>query len=103
MINRPAGKTADLPIINSGKILMYSYAQRLLLGIAAGIIGPLIPSIAKDLNTGLDRIGAAISFSLIAVFIVAVILNNLIDVLGFKKVLIAGLVFVACGALGIFF
>jgi MFS transporter, FHS family, Na+ dependent glucose transporter 1 len=103
MINRPAGKTADFPIVNSGKILIYSFAQRLLLGIAAGIIGPLIPSIAKDLNIGLDRIGAAISFSLIAVFIVAVILNNLIDILGFKKVLMAGLVFVACGALGIFF
>jgi MFS family permease len=103
MINRPAGKTADFPLVNSGKILMFSFAQRMLLGIAAGIVGPLIPSIAKDLNTGLDRIGAAISFSLIAVFIVAVILNNLIDILGFKKVLIVGLAFVASGALGIFF
>jgi FHS family Na+ dependent glucose MFS transporter 1 len=103
MINRHAGKTADFPKVNSGKILIYSFAQRLLLGIAAGIIGPLIPIIAKDLNIGLDRIGAAISFSLVAVFIVAVILNNLIDILGFKKVLVAGLVLVACGALGIFF
>ncbi len=103
MIIRPAGKNVDFPKVNSGKILIYSFAQRLLLGIAAGITGPLIPIIAKDLNIGLDRIGAAISFSLVAVFTVAVILNNLIDILGFKKVLMAGLVFVVCGALGIFF
>ena len=102
MINRLAGKTADFPKVNSGKILIFSFAQRFLLGISVGIIGPLIPIIARDLNIGLDRIGAAISFSLAAVFIVAVILNNLIDILGFKKVLIAGLVSVACGALGIF-
>jgi len=67
-------------------------------GIAAGLIGPLIPIIAKDLNTGLDRIGAVISFSMIAIFIIAIILNNLIDILGFKKILMAGLTFLASGA-----
>ena len=65
------------------KILIYSFAQRLLLGIAAGIIGPLITIIAKDLNICLDRVGAAISFSLAAVFIAAVILDA-------RKFLISG-------------
>jgi len=102
MINSIAGKTTDFARTSSRKILIYSYIQRMLLGIAAGITGPLIPIIAKDLNTGLDRIGAAISFSLAAIFIVALILNNLIDILGFKKVLVMGLVFIASGALGIF-
>ena len=102
MNNRLADKTVDFSKLNSRKILIYSFAQRMILGIAAGLVGPLIPIIAKDLNIGLDKIGAAISFSLIAVFIIALILNNLIDILGFKKILIAGLICLTCGALGIF-
>jgi predicted MFS family arabinose efflux permease len=90
MINGIAGKTADFPKVNSGKILIFFFVQRFLLGIAAGNIGPFIMIIAKDLNIGLDRIGSAISFSMAAVFMVAVILNNLIDIPGFKKVLISG-------------
>jgi MFS family permease len=94
---------SDFPEINTKKILIYSLAQRMILGISAGLVGPLIPIIAKDLYIGLDRIGAAISLSLIAVFITAIVLNNIIDILGFKNVLIAGLVFISSGALGIFF
>ncbi len=94
---------SDFPEVNTKKILIYSLAQRMVLGISAGLVGPLIPIIAKDLYIGLDRIGAAISLSLIAVFITAIVLNNFIDILGFKNVLIAGLVFISSGALGIFF
>jgi MFS family permease len=93
----------DFPEVNTKKILIYSFAQRAILGIAGGLVGPLIPIISKDLHIGLDRIGAAISLSLIAVFITAIVLNNFIDILGFKNVLIAGLVFLSSGALGIFF
>ena len=92
----------DFSKVNTKKILIYSLAQRMILGISAGLVGPLIPMIAKDLYIGLDRIGAAISFSIMAIFITAIILNNFIDILGFKKVLIAGLVFLSSGALGIF-
>jgi MFS family permease len=91
------------PEVNTKKILIYSFAQRAVIGIAGGLVGPLIPIIAKDLYIGLDRIGAAISLSVIAVFITAIVLNNFIDILGFKNVLIAGLVFLSSGALGIFF
>jgi len=87
---------------NPRKLLVYSFLQRGILGIAAGLVGPLIPFIARDLNTGLDRIGAAISFSVIAIFVVAIILNNVIDILGYRWVLIIGIVLISCGALGIF-
>ncbi|MGZ5501775.1 MAG: MFS transporter, partial [Nitrososphaeraceae archaeon] len=94
--------THDFSKVATKKVLIYSFAQRMVLGISTGLVGPLIPIIAKDLNIGLDKIGAAISFSILAILITAIVLNNFIDNLGFKKVLIAGLVFLSAGSLGIF-
>jgi len=102
MINKLSDVTQDFSKVATKKVLIYSLAQRMVLGISTGLVGPLIPIIAKDLNIGLDRIGATISFSILAILITAIVLNNFIDNLGFKKVLIAGLVFLSSGALGIF-
>lgn len=102
MINKLSDVTQDFSEVATKKVLIYSLAQRMVLGVATGLVGPLIPIIAKDLNIGLDKIGAAISFSILAILITAIVLNNFIDNLGFKKVLIAGLVFLSSGALGIF-
>ena len=102
MINKLSDVTQDFSKVATKKVLIYSLAQRVVLGISTGLVGPLIPIIAKDLNIGLDRIGATISFSILAILITAIVLNNFIDNLGFKKVLIAGLVFLSSGALGIF-
>jgi len=102
MINKLSDVTQDFSKVATKKVLIYSLAQRMVLGISTGLVGPLIPIIAKDLNIGLDKIGAAISFSILAILITAIVLNNFIDNLGFKKVLIAGLVFLSSGALGIF-
>ncbi|MCL4415147.1 MAG: MFS transporter [Actinobacteria bacterium] len=102
MINNLSATTQDFSKVAAKKVLIYSLIQRMVMGIAAGLVGPLIPIIAKDLNIGLDRIGATISFSILAILITAIVLNNFIDNLGFKKVLIAGLVFLSSGALGIF-
>ena len=102
MINNLSDVTQDFSKVATKKVLIYSLAQRMVLGVATGLVGPLIPIIAKDLNIGLDKIGAAISFSILAILITAIVLNNFIDNLGFKKVLIAGLVFLSSGALGIF-
>jgi MFS family permease len=46
--------------------------------------------------------GGAISISMVAVFLVAIFLNNLIDMLGFKKILISGVVILSLGTIGIF-
>ncbi|MBU4293335.1 MAG: MFS transporter [Actinobacteria bacterium] len=102
MINKFSDVTQDFSKVATKKVLIYSLAQRMVLGISTGLVGPLIPIIAKDLNIGLDKIGATISFSILAILITAIVLNNFIDNLGFKKVLIAGLVFLSSGALGIF-
>ena len=102
MTNKLSDVTQDFSKVATKKVLIYSLAQRMVLGISTGLVGPLIPIIAKDLNIGLDRIGATISFSILAILITAIVLNNFIDNLGFKKVLIAGLVFLSSGALGIF-
>lgn len=102
MINKLSDVTQDFSKVATKKVLIYSLAQRMVLGISTGLVGPLIPIIAKDLNVGLDKIGAAISLSILAILLTAIVLNNFIDTLGFKKVLIAGLVFLSSGALGIF-
>jgi len=102
MINKLSDVTQDFSKVATKKVLIYSLAQRMVIGISTGLVGPLIPIIAKDLNIGLDRIGAAISLSILAILLTAIVLNNFIDNLGFKKVLIAGLVFLSSGALGIF-
>ena len=102
MINKFSDVTQDFSKVATKKVLIYSLAQRMVLGISGGLVGPLIPIIAKDLNIGLDKIGATISFSILAILLTAIVLNNFIDNLGFKKVLIAGLVFLSSGALGIF-
>jgi len=102
MINKISDVTQDFSKVATKKVLIYSLAQRMVLGISGGLVGPLIPIIAKDLNIGLDKIGATISFSILAILLTAIVLNNFIDNLGFKKVLIAGLVFLSSGALGIF-
>ena len=102
MINKLSDVTQDFSKVATKKVLIYSLAQRMVLGISTGLVGPLIPIIAKDLNIGLDRIGATISLSILAILLTAIVLNNFIDNLGFKKVLIAGLVFLSSGALGIF-
>ncbi len=103
MNNELSDATQDFPEVATKKILIYSFTQSLVMGICTGLVGPLIPIIAKDLNVGLDKIGAIISFSILTILITAIVLNNFIDNLGFKKVLIAGLVFLSSGALGIFF
>ena len=102
MINKFSDVTQDFSKVATKKVLIYSLAQRMVLGISGGLVGPLIPIIAKDLNIGLDKIGATISLSILAILLTAIVLNNFIDNLGFKKVLIAGLVFLSSGALGIF-
>jgi len=103
MINKISDANQDFSKVVAKKVLIYSLFQRMILGISGGLVGPLIPIIAKDLNIGLDEIGAAISFSVLAILITAIVLNNFIDNLGFKKVLIAGLILISSGTLGIFF
>jgi len=103
MIDKVPDAKYDFSKVDTKKALIYSLAQRVVIGISAGLVGPLIPIIAKDLSIGLDKIGAAISFSVLAILITAIVLNNFIENLGFKKILIVGFVFLSSGALGIFF
>jgi MFS family permease len=102
MIDKFSGEIQGFTKVAAKKVLVYSLAQRMVTGICAGLVGPLIPIIAKDLNIGLDKIGTAISLSILAILLTAIVLNNFIDNLGFKNVLAAGVVFITSGALGIF-
>jgi fucose permease len=85
------------------KITYFTSSERLIMGIIAGIFSPLIPLIASDLKVGLEYIGTAISLGTIGLFFIALFIGNLIDILGFKKVIYLGLVLILFGELGLFF
>jgi len=85
------------------KIIYFAFSERLVMGIIAGIFSPLIPLIAGDLKIGLQYIGIAISLSTIMLFFIALLVGNLINILGFKKVIILGLVLILSGEIGLFF
>ena len=73
------------------------------MGIIAGIFSPLIPLIASDLKVGLEYIGTAISLGTIGLLFVALLIGNFIDIWGFKKIIILGLVLILLGETGLFF
>lgn len=85
------------------KILYFSSSERLVMGVIAGIISPLVPLIASDLKIGLDYIGTAISLSTIGMFFIALLIGNLTDTLGYKSVIFLGLVLTSLGGIGLFF
>ncbi len=84
-------------------ILIFSFFQVLIIGSASYLIGPLIPIISKELNVGLDIIGIAISFSVIAQFIATMVSGNLIEIFGYKTVYFIGIVFSLLGITGLYF
>jgi MFS family permease len=87
----------------SKKILYFVSSERFLLGIAGGLFAPLIPIVALDLKVGLDYLGIAISLSTIGLLFMALSIGNLLDLLGFKKVIFIGLALSVIGSVGLFF
>ena len=85
------------------KITYFTSSERLIIGITAGIFSPLIPLIASDLKVGLEYIGTVISLSTIGLLFIALFIGNLIDILGFKRVIILGIILILLGEIGLFF
>ena len=85
------------------KITYFTSSERLIMGIIVSIFPPLIPLIASDLKVGLEYIGTAISLSTIGLLLIALFIGNLIDIWGFKRVIILGLVIILLGETGLFF
>ena len=87
----------------SKSILYFVSSERFFLGITWSLFAPLIPLVALDLKVGLDYIGSAISLSTIGLLILALAIGNLMDILGFKKIIFIGLTLSIIGSLGLFF
>jgi len=85
------------------KITYFASIERLTIGIIGGIFSPLIPLVANDLKVGLEYIGAAISLSTIGLLFIALLIGNLTDIWGFKKVIILGIILILFGEIGLFF
>jgi len=90
--------------IKSGKsVLLFSFLQRLLIGITANIVGPLIPLIAGNLEVGLDYIGITISIGTFALLITSMSAGFLLEYFGYKKVILSGELLIISGFLGLLF
>jgi MFS family permease len=85
------------------KITYFVSVERLTIGIIGGIFSPLIPLVANDLKVGLEYIGAAISLSTIGLLFITLLIGNLTDIWGFKKVIILGIILILFGEIGLFF
>ena len=89
--------------IKQNQILVFAFSQVLVLAVSRQIIGPLIPLISEELKVGLDYIGSAISLSVFALFLVALSVGNLIELIGLKKVLYIGLGVSVVGSIMLYF
>ena len=89
--------------IKQNQILVFAFSQVLVLSVSRQIIGPLIPLISEELKVGLDFIGSAISLSVFALFLVALSVGNLIELIGLKKVLYIGLGVSIVGSIMLYF
>lgn len=84
------------------KILLYLFFLRILSGIFENIIGPLVPVISADLKVGFDYLGTVFALSAFALLFCALILGNLIELFGYKKIFFTGYLFLASGSAGLF-
>ncbi len=84
-------------------ILFFSFIQRLLMGISASIIGPIIPLIATDLRIGLDYIGSTISIGTFILLVTVVGVGFLLELFGFKKIIFSGSVLAVLSYVGLLF
>ena len=89
--------------IKQNQILVFAFSQVLVLAVSRQIIGPLIPLISEELKVGLDYIGSAISLSVFALFLVALSVGSLIELIGLKKVLYIGLGVSIAGSIMLYF
>lgn len=85
------------------KIIHFTSSERLIIGTITGIFAPLIPLIASDLKVGLDYMGTAISLCTIGLLFIALLIGNLIDILGYRKVILIGMIIISLGGIGLFF
>jgi MFS transporter, DHA1 family, inner membrane transport protein len=88
---------------NRTKIFFYAFFQILLLFMARYLIAPLIPLISDELGVGLDFIGSAVSLSVFAIFFASLTAGTLIEIIGLKNVLFAGLLINLTGSVLLFF
>lgn len=79
------------------------FSNLIIIGILESIIGPLVPLLAEDLKVDLSFIGLMISIHTTGIFISTIISGNLIQLYGYKKVIVSGLISILAGIIGLYF
>lgn len=85
------------------RILIFSFSQRLLMNTGVTIIGPIIPVIAVELKIGLDYMGSIISIGTFALLITSICTGFLLELFGFKRIILSGELLYISGCLGLMF
>ena len=85
------------------KILVFSFFRLFITGVSCTLIGPLIPIISRDLNVGLDYMGSVLSLSVFGILITSLVTGNLIEVFGYKRIILLGSLLNIFGCLGLCF
>lgn len=85
------------------RILVFSFIQRLLISTGINVIGPIIPLIVVELKVGLDYMGIIISIGSFALLVTSICSGFLLDIFGFKKMILSGVLLYISGCLGLLF
>ena len=85
------------------KILTFSFFERLVMNTGSTIIGPIIPIVAVELAIGLDYVGSVISIGAIALLVTSICTGFLLELFGFKKIILIGELLYIVGCLGLIF
>lgn len=102
-MNRIINFTKNKRINAKRGILVFSFMQRLLMNTGINIIGPIIPLIAFELKVGLDYMGAVISIGAVALLITSIGAGFLLELFGFKRIILGGALLYIFGCVGLLF
>jgi len=90
-------------ITSHRSILIFSFTQRLFMSISMNIIGPVIPLITSDLEIDLEYMGGIISFGTVALLVSAIGAGFLLEIFGFKRIILTGAALLLLSCVGLVF
>ncbi len=90
-------------ITSHRSILIFSFTQRLFMSISMNIIGPVIPLITSDLEIDLEYMGGIISFGTVALLVSAIGAGFLLEIFGFKRIILTGAALLLSSCVGLVF
>jgi MFS transporter, FHS family, glucose/mannose:H+ symporter len=90
-----------MPIIEKHRTLLVACVMFFGLGLATAALGPFLPELATNTSSSLSEVGVIFTMLFLGALLSQLIAGPLMDRLGQRPVLLAGLVLISAGVLGI--